>query len=456
MGWIEDISGYLSRLTDDQIDAAVALVVARQFNKERQPLDFDTAIERLRWCRDVVQAALDNGLLPTLPMGIQKEIRDALSNTVAPVGNIVAGNDHLSPLATSVDALHLAIWRSRIAEQGEQVVNFATKIEQLTRLSGEAQRLRAEFQTALKQAAGIQALLQQARDATSAATQARSDAQNAQQQTSQVSQQAQTALTQATERNTQINTLLGQAQSSRQQIAAFEADLKALHTSGQQFRKTVAETEVKAQEAAAEVERVAQETVAENTKRTTDLIQHLESLEERTKDALQKATGVSLFSSFNTRKDQISKGKWPWAVAAGLLGAVTITLVALLAFTCTGITPAFYFKLGVALPIGGLIWFCVSQYNHERRLEEEYAFKSNISLSLVPYEELVEKSVRPDDASARSRYCEFLISSVDKVFTPPADNHRAQVDVSVLKSLGTEQLKQLTDLVTSLQRLVRG
>lgn len=60
------------------------------------------------------------------------------------------------------------------------------------------------------------------------------------------------------------------------------------------------------------------------------------------------------------------------------------------------------------------------QYSHERKLEEEYAFKSNISISLVPYKELIEK-VMINEPQEKVKFTAFLIEAVDRVFTPPID-----------------------------------
>ena len=50
---------------------------------------------------------------------------------------------------------------------------------------------------------------------------------------------------------------------------------------------------------------------------------------------------------------------------------------------------AFFLKLSISIPLIYGIAFCNVQYARERRLEEEYAFKSNISISLDPYQKLV-------------------------------------------------------------------
>lgn len=125
-----------------------------------------------------------------------------------------------------------------------------------------------------------------------------------------------------------------------------------------------------------------------------------------------------------------------------------VTGVLLIAYTCAAIAPALYFKLAVALPITLIVWFCIAQYNRERRLEEEYAFKSNISLSLVPYRDLVEEILSKQGEATRDQYAQFVIDSVGKVFTAPTD-HKGDTGMPELKRMSTEQLKLLAELVST-------
>jgi hypothetical protein len=60
------------------------------------------------------------------------------------------------------------------------------------------------------------------------------------------------------------------------------------------------------------------------------------------------------------------------------------------------------------------------QYSHERKLEEEYAFKSNISISLIPYKQLIEETMI-NEPQEKAKFTAFLIEAVNRVFTPPID-----------------------------------
>ena len=92
------------------------------------------------------------------------------------------------------------------------------------------------------------------------------------------------------------------------------------------------------------------------------------------------------------------------------------------------------------------------QYSRERRLEEEYAFKSNISISLIPYQELVEKLVSKDDKEQRKEYATFIMNTINKVFTSPTEEifkdkniNKGLIDIKLFKKLGevAESLSKL-------------
>jgi hypothetical protein len=155
---------------------------------------------------------------------------------------------------------------------------------------------------------------------------------------------------------------------------------------------------------------------------TNDLISRLKKLEDQIDGAILRATGYTLFHSFQKRQEDLKKSSRVWAIALGVCALLSVVaavlfLVYLPYFPSTG--PAIYFKITLSLPFVAALSFCGWQYTRERRLEEEYAFKSNISISLKPYQELVEGLVDKEDPAERAKYTAFIISSINKVFTSP-------------------------------------
>lgn len=190
----------------------------------------------------------------------------------------------------------------------------------------------------------------------------------------------------------------------------------------------------------------AEKTIQNNKIETGKLISELKTLEDQIKVQIQKATGFSLFHSFQTRQEALGKSKKFWATALAILVVVSIGLTAFVIRTTNDINVAFYLKLSLSLPIIYAIAFCTVQYSRERKLEEEYAFKSNISISLIPYQELVAKLVDDNKPTEQEKYTAFIIDSINKVFTSPTDKiFEGEVKQKGLTEKAIKQLAQLLE-----------
>jgi chromosome segregation ATPase len=233
-------------------------------------------------------------------------------------------------------------------------------------------------------------------------------------------------------------------------IQAEKAQKIAVDGSLQQFESL---REVKFKEIDAEFRKVATEMevkgntkIEENDAELRRLTTELDALEGRIRESMNRATGFTLFHSFQKRQEDLAKAKQYWARALGTL--VIISLCASIAFIISlqfvhEYNAAFYLKLSISLPIIYAIAFCNLQYSRERSLEEEYAFKSAISISLDPYQRLVKTVVDEGKPEELSKYTAFLIESVNRVFTPPITHKSAESEENsgdlverLLKSMG--------------------
>ena len=107
--------------------------------------------------------------------------------------------------------------------------------------------------------------------------------------------------------------------------------------------------------------------------------------------------------------------------------------------------------MSLSLPLIYAITFCTVQYGRERQLEEEYAFKSNISISLVPYQELVAKTMDRTNRRRLRRYAAFLIDSVGRVFTSPMEQiFEAETKHRGISNKTIQQLKALLEPLVKL------
>jgi hypothetical protein len=167
-----------------------------------------------------------------------------------------------------------------------------------------------------------------------------------------------------------------------------------------------------------------EETIGKNYDDTKNLVAELANLKESVKEQLEQATSFGQFGAFQSRQNTISRGKYLWVMSIGILVACVITLtyyIALQAQQGDLHSAAFWIKLSMNLPLGFLITFCTIQYNRERRLEEEYAFKASVSVSLTPYRELIYSILEKDSVLKDGSYTSFVVDSVKNIFTSPTE-----------------------------------
>jgi hypothetical protein len=178
------------------------------------------------------------------------------------------------------------------------------------------------------------------------------------------------------------------------------------------------------------------------------LVTQLDELEGRIKESIDKATGYGLFHSFQTRQLDIAKSKRFWGSMLGVLVLVSLCASGLFIWSLKYVheyNAAFYLKLSISIPLIYGIAFCNVQYSRERRLEEEYAFKSNISISLDPYQKLVAGLVDKAKPEELAKYTAFVIDSVGRVFTSPTE--KIFDDHSTDKNSAEKLIKALGDFI---------
>jgi hypothetical protein len=167
-----------------------------------------------------------------------------------------------------------------------------------------------------------------------------------------------------------------------------------------------------------------EETIEKNREEVERLVAELATLKESVKEQIAQATGLGQFGAFQSRQNTIAEGKYLWVGAIGALVTIVLFLTYFIAAHAQSgdlHSAAFWIKLSMNVPLGFLISFCTIQYSRERRLEEEYAFKASISVSLNPYRELIYSILEKEGALADGSYTNFVVDSVRNVFTSPTE-----------------------------------
>lgn len=124
----------------------------------------------------------------------------------------------------------------------------------------------------------------------------------------------------------------------------------------------------------------------------------------------------TLSHSFNKRKDDLSKQitKWFWASVIITISAIGWVCVVFFWLSAnTGSEWADILINGIkSSPLFLLLGFSISQYQKERNLMEEYAFRESVAVTLTAY---LEQMPEKEDEDKRK----MLISTVEQLYTKP-------------------------------------
>jgi hypothetical protein len=231
---------------------------------------------------------------------------------------------------------------------------------------------------------------------------------------------------------------------------AVEAKLKtALDQVGTLSSKFLTDAQAKLDGLAEQLNQRSTQTIEANQKNTERLVEELTKLKDQIGEQIQQATGFQLFGAFQSRQNKIANSKnwWVYAIAALVTLSACVTIwIAHEAQYYSVNNFAFWVKLSLTIPLAFALTFCTVQYSRERRLEEEYAFKASISVSLNPYRDLIHSILEKDGAVDQSKYSDFVIEAVRNVFTPPTDK---VFDTGQKPGLTAKAFKQTAEIIGS-------
>ncbi len=180
------------------------------------------------------------------------------------------------------------------------------------------------------------------------------------------------------------------------------------------------------------------------------------SFVESKKDQIETLTGMAadgaLGSKFDQRQVKLNDGLifWKWAVPI-----MTILAGAWVVIVFKYLMPSFKEEwlniiISILKTIPGfiLLGFVFSQYKKERNLQEEYAFKSAVAMTLTAYSEMLAKADSDDNISRQ----QMLLKSIELVYNQP---HIYPERINKMFSLNTkdfnETLTTLTEAVKNLK-----
>lgn len=215
--------------------------------------------------------------------------------------------------------------------------------------------------------------------------------------------------------NTKLTSITTNEQTAAQKLQTVEQNLVTIK-SKEGESKNIAESINKINELA----QSKSNNIEELRLKTQDLLNKNNEQSEKISDMLQKAAAGSLFNSFNIRKKEHEKSSRFWMIVIVVNVIVLSSIASWLAWMVHSkgiLSYEFLIKTSVSFPIIYLLTLSTRQYTKSKRLEEEYAFKSAISLSLEAYRDLIKKE---SGEPTKGDVIPLITDAVGKIFSSPS------------------------------------
>ena len=211
--------------------------------------------------------------------------------------------------------------------------------------------------------------------------------------------------------------------SIRSYLSSSEANKNTIET----LKTNIATLEQKITENIEDYKKRFEDVVAQNT-RSLSLIREAEDLQKKILSQKQEVENLigaaadgSLGTHFKERKKQIQTNVFI------LIGLVILSI----AFTICWVNKIFsgfdinnsdwvHFVINIlrTSPAWFLVWWLISRYSKERKLQEEYAFKSAIAMTMREHSKLL-KDTDSGDVDNRDSQQIMLLKAMDNIYSPP-------------------------------------
>lgn len=464
-----EIKELAERLTDELLESVVKVSDENGWSGQGTiPLGQATSV--VRTIRPEILVACEEGIIDAMPRRLASTLRDRLSNMISYAQNTINGSPQVSDFVAQVEALNLDVWTWGLRYKSKKLLGFDAKIASLKNLLQKVERLTEAAEVAAGQRDAVATIRAEAESLRSQISELHTQsATNA----AAIKTMADQAVAKQTELDAQIAAIATKVDEATASAASARAKLTEAQTSQEalesyyqkiednekKLNKVVADAaaavkknDEEAKSLATMLKADATNTINKNNEDTNALVERLVLIEDDIREKLEKATGVTLFEAFGKRQADIKKGLPVWLYVSGVVLVMSAAYSVWLLLTVGDVGTSFYVKLGFSLTFFAAIAFTLRQYGRERRLEEEYAFKAAISVSLAAYRGLVEQALEKLTPEERSEYATFLTRAVGTIFDPPTERvfgdrrSRGPSDSKVIASVA-ETIKPITDLV---------
>ena len=362
-------------------------VIEFNFPSDHNEYDINEAVIDLEYIRDNLLITIDNNILDTYSFKSRNVIKDYLTALTANINGIINGQNTVPSLLDEIQRIkEYVLITLNLDLKSENLFDSKKKIMELNELQKKYNSLLVE----LEKANNIYDKIKEKYDSIN---ENYSNSQDLITQHNELKNQFE-------EQNKTISGLVTNIQNNSNQV-----DSQSNIING--FFNKVTEYETKLELAEQELQR---------------LLEVNKDLENKVLELLSSAVGGVLGKTFGERKSELNKSEIFWkrsTFASILLLFVAATFIYIDLLKGVSESPVILSKITLLIPISAAVWFTASNYNRERKLLEEYAFKSSISLSLNSYRKVLNEEL-PDEE--KNKISSFLINSMEKIYSSPLEN----------------------------------
>jgi hypothetical protein len=379
-------------------------VLEFNFPTEHNEYTINEAIVDLENLRDILIKSIDENILDTHGFQSRVTLLDFLQKLKNHINNTINGQNILPTLLDETQRTKEYILRTLNLDMNSNLLDYETKIVELNNLQQKYNSLLVE----LDRATGI---YEKTKEQIQTINDNNLISQDLIDQHTNIDAQIQEQSIVITDITSQIQSQFNQVDGQSATINDFSATINAQE-----------EKFAKAEEA------------------TNILINKNKELESKVIELLSLAVGGALGKTFGERKSELNRSESFWKKATFIAIIFLFSAAGLVYYELsTGIdeTTVVMSKIALLIPASAAIWFTASNHNRERKLLEEYAFKSSISLSLDSYRKVLNEELSDGE---RDKIPEFLINSMEKIYSSPLENiskHPSSdnIEVSLLEKI---------------------
>jgi hypothetical protein len=222
------------------------------------------------------------------------------------------------------------------------------------------------------------------------------------------------------------NSLLVDIQNTQQRVEVLKQNIETVGKTSTELSNFIDEQRKKSTAAEA--------TILEHKK-------NMESLEESIRKQLGSTGAKVLADAFSGEADKLRKSASKWFYF--VLGSSVFLFIATILIVFWELSSAgdiwstnFLIKVTITTPIIYFVFFTARQYGREKRLLDEYSFKSSVALSFNAFEESIKGIGPEDDGNKILKILDFAINTVRNIYSSPLDDvyrHKEDDDKGVLQ-----------------------